>query len=329
MTRDSIQSVLLELLADGQFHSGQDLANALGLSRAGVWKRLRRLASDFELSLDAVRGKGYRLQQPLELLDRARIAAGIAPDVSASIDSLSVLRTIDSTNRCALDEPPSAPGRARIWLAEHQTAGRGRRGRDWVSVYGGNLYLSFGWSFDLPMSRLGGLSLVAGAVVAEVLEESGSPAHRLKWPNDVLVGDRKMAGILLEARGEASGPALAVIGIGINLRLSDPESAIDQPWVDWERAVGTPLSRNRLAALLIDRLARACHEFTQAGLPPFIARWSRYDRLRGQRVLLFKGKEVIEGDYAGIAADGALRLLTDVGLREYHAGEVSVRRMTT
>lgn len=329
MTSDSTEASLLEVLADGRFHSGQDLAEALGVSRSAVWKQLRRLESEFGVTFDAVRGRGYRLKRTLELLDGSRIGAGIAPDVSASIESLTVLRTVDSTNRCALDEPPSAPGRARVWLAEHQTAGRGRRGRNWVSAFGGNLYLSFGWSFDLPMARLGGLSLVAGAVVAEVLEESGSAAHGLKWPNDLLVNDRKMAGILLEAAGEANGPALAVIGIGINLALSDPDGTIDQPWVDWEDAIGIELSRNRLASILIDRLARACREFTRSGLAPFIARWSRFDLLRGERVVLLMGDEVIEGDYAGIAADGALRLVTDAGLREYHAGEVSLRRMTT
>lgn len=329
MTPDSNQSALLELLADGRFHSGQDLAVALGLSRTAVWKQLRRLASDLGLSLDAVRGRGYRLRHPLELLDSARIMEDIGADIGPRIESLNVMRTVDSTNRCALDQPPSAPGRGRAWLAEHQTSGRGRRGRRWISAYGGNLYLSLGWSFDLPMSRLGGLSLVAGAVVAEVLEESGSPVHGLKWPNDVLVDDSKMAGILLEAAGEANGPALAVIGIGINLRLSDPDANIDQPWIDWERAVGVPVSRNRLAALLLDRLARACRDFAESGLAPFIARWSRFDLLCGQRVSLFRGKEVIEGEYAGVAVDGALRLVTDAGVREYHAGEVSVRRMST
>jgi BirA family biotin operon repressor/biotin-[acetyl-CoA-carboxylase] ligase len=329
VTRVAIQWQLLELLADGRFHSGQDLATALGLSRGAVWKQLRRLAADFELSLDAVRGKGYRLRQPLELLDTGRVDAGIDPEVRASIESVNLLRTVDSTNRCALEDPPAVPGRGRVWLAEHQTAGRGRRGRRWVSVYGGNLYMSLGWSFDLPMARLGGLSLVAGAVVAEVLEESGSSGHGLKWPNDVLVGESKLAGILLEAAGEAAGPAVAVIGIGINLRLSDPAATIDQPWTDWARAVGAPLSRNQLAGRLIDRLVRACREFSQAGLAPFIARWSRYDLLRGQRVTLLRGQDTIQGDYAGIAADGALRLMTDAGAREYHAGEVSVRRMIT
>lgn len=324
-----MQSALLGLLADGRFHSGQDLAAALGVTRAAVWKQLRRLEADFDLSLDAVRGRGYRLRQPLELLDSARIGAAIDPEVSATIDSLHVMRTVDSTNRCALEEPPSSTGRGRVWLAEHQTAGRGRRGRRWLSVYGGNLYMSLGWSFDLPMSRIGGLSLVAGAVVAEVLEQSGSTAHGLKWPNDVLVGDSKMGGILLEAAGEAAGPALAVIGIGMNLRLSDPTAAIDQPWIDWARAVGVPLSRNLLAARLIDRLAGACREFAQSGLAPFIARWSRYDILCGQRVVLVRGEETVEGDYAGIAGDGALRLVTGAGLREYHAGEVSVRRVIT
>lgn len=329
MTRDAVQPLLLEVLADGRFHSGQDLASALGLSRGAVWKQLRRLASDLDLSVDAVRGKGYRLRQPLELLETARVDAGIDPGVRASIESVHVLKTVDSTNRCALEDPPSSPGRGRVWLAEHQTAGRGRRGRRWVSGYGGNLYVSLGWSFDLPMARLGGLSLVAGAVVAEVLEESGSSGHGLKWPNDVLVGDSKMAGILLEAVGESAGPTVAVIGVGINLRLDSSVVAIDQPWTDWARAVGVPLSRNELAGRLVDRLVRACQEFSLSGLAPFIARWSRYDMLRGQRIILLRGHDSIEGEYVGITEDGALRLMTDAGAREYHAGEVSVRRMVT
>jgi BirA family biotin operon repressor/biotin-[acetyl-CoA-carboxylase] ligase len=317
---------LLRQLADGRFHSGQRLAQALGLSRAAVWKQVQRLEADYGLAVSAVRGRGYRLAAPLELLDAACIEAGLSAEVRARLHGLSVLWSTASTNSCAAADPPAESGRARVWLAEHQTAGRGRRGRSWVSAFGENLYLSLAWRFDLPMGELAGLSIVAGVVVAEALQRLGLEGHTLKWPNDVLVDGRKLSGILVEVSGEAGGPATAVLGVGVNFRINEAHAAaIDQPWTDLSRTCPKRVSRNALAGLLIDGLARACDEFSEQRLQPFVGRWASFDRLHGRKVRLSRGQQVIEGVYRGITAAGALVLEQAGGLSEHLAGEVSLR----
>jgi BirA family biotin operon repressor/biotin-[acetyl-CoA-carboxylase] ligase len=175
------------------------------------------------------------------------------------------------------------------------------------------------------MSQLAGLSLAAGVVVAETLHSVGLEGHALKWPNDVLFDGRKLAGILVDVSGEAGGPATAVIGVGINLRIPAADAgAIDQPWTDLAQ-VGVAPSRNRVAGLLIDRMVDACMAFSSGRLEDFLARWERFDRLRGRPVAIVRGGHVVEGIYRGIAPSGALVLEDAGGRTEHHAGEVSLR----
>lgn len=318
---------LLRQLSDGRFHSGQQLAQALGISRSAVWKHMQRLETDLGLEISAVRGRGYRLSRPLELLDAGRIRSELNPGAAASLEVLSLLSTTASTNSCASRDLPLESGRARVWLAEHQTEGRGRRGRSWVSTFGENLYISIAWRFELPMTELAGLSLVVGVVVAEALAQLGLEGHRLKWPNDVLVGERKLAGILVEASGEADGPATSVLGVGVNFRLAEAHGArIEQPWTDLSRVSPLPISRNRMAGILIDRLIDACRLFAAERLSPFLSRWEVFDGLNGQPVCLIRGKQSIEGTYRGIAPSGAMVLEDALGRSEHHAGEVSLRK---
>jgi len=325
----SLRDILLRELADGRFHSGQELADSTGRSRTAIWKQIQRLQEGLGLGIDAVRGRGYRLAQPLELLDADRIRAEFGASTHSLVDGLHVLGSVDSTNTRASADLPTESGRARVWLAEHQTAGRGRRGRSWVSTFGENLYLSLAWRFDLPMSQLAGLSLVAGVVVAETLHCEGLQGHALKWPNDVLVDGRKLAGILVDVSGEAGGPATAVIGVGINLSMPAADAgAIDQPWTDLRR-VGVHLSRNRVAGMLVERMVEACTTFSSGRLDPFLERWGRFDGLRGSRVAIVRGEHVVEGVYRGIAPSGALVLEEATGRTEHHAGEVSLRRPGT
>lgn len=318
---------LLIKLSDGHFHSGQKLAESAGVSRSAVWKQVRRLQADFGLRIDAVRGRGYRLAGPLELLDLDRIRPHLGDDALACLEGIHLISSTSSTNSCAQQDLPAEPGMARVWLAEHQSDGRGRRGRQWVSTFGENLYLSLAWRFDLPMSELAGLSLVTGVVVAEVLAELGLRGHQLKWPNDVQFDGRKLAGVLVEASGEADGPSTAVIGIGVNMRLSDNHgAAIGQPWTDLARISEGQVSRNQLAGMLIDRLIRSCRLYATHQMRPFVDRWKSFDRLIGQPVKVISGKRVIHGVYRGIASTGALLLEDRDGLRECHAGEVSLRK---
>ena len=326
MTEVAPSQRLLHCLADGHFHSGQTLATAMGVSRAAVWKQVRRLQQEFGVAIHAVRGRGYRLAAPLELLDLERIREHIGEPSRARLEGIELLTCTPSTNSCAAADPPTQSGYARAWLAEHQTAGRGRRGRDWVSVFGHNIYLSLAWRFDLAMSELSALSLAVGVIVAETLRDLGVSGHALKWPNDLLADGRKLAGILVEVSGEAAGPATAVVGVGLNMRLpASSADSIDQPWTDLDALHGGGVSRNALAGKLIDRLVDACDLFAREGITPYRDRWLAFDAYHGRPVTLHSGGRVLEGIYAGIAANGALILDDGAGRSEHHAGEISLR----
>lgn len=326
MTEVSPSQHLLHRLADGRFHSGQVLATAMGVSRTAVWKQVRRLQREFGVEVHAVRGRGYRLAEALELLDLERIHAHIGGRSRARLQSTDLLVSTLSTNACAAAQPPTLSGRARVWLAEHQTAGRGRRGRKWVSAFGRNVYLSLAWRFDLPMTELAALSLAVGVVIAESMRELGVRGHVLKWPNDVLADGRKLAGILVEVFGEAAGPVTAVVGVGVNMRMPMANgAAIDQPWVNLSALPGGDVSRNVLAGTLIDRLVEACEIFASEGVAPYLERWRAFDAFHGKPVRLDSNGRAREGVYAGIAANGALILESDEGRSEHHAGEVSLR----
>lgn len=320
------QLQLLHLLGDGRFHSGEELAGELGITRAAVWKRLKRLRQETGVPLDSVRGRGYRLPAGLSLLNAANIQDALEPGAREHLDDLQVLLSTASTNQYLTERPPPAVGRAHVCLAEHQTAGRGRRGRVWVSPFGQSLYLSVGYRFDLPLASLASIGLVAGVVVAEVLAANGVAGHRLKWPNDVLIEDRKLAGILVEASGEAEGPALAIIGLGLNVGL-DPAAAaaIDRPWIDLARLGFELPDRDRLVAQLLSALLPACHDFARVGLVPFLPRWRAFDACIDRRIRVSVGPHATDGHYLGIAEDGALIAETVNGVQRFHAGEVSLR----
>ena len=322
-----VRQRILQRLSDGHFHSGQQLAQALGISRTAVWKHVQHIESNLGLTIGAVRGRGYRLAAPLELLDERRIRRGLSGYAKQALEAMSLMVSTASTNSCAAADPPTESGRARVWLAEHQFAGRGRRGRHWVSAFGESLYLSLAWRFDLPMSELSGLSLAAGVVVAEVLQRLGLERHSLKWPNDVMVDDRKLCGILVEAAGETGGPVNAVVGVGLNIRVSPGHALeIDRPWTDLVLAGAPPISRNQLAGMLIDALIGACEQYADGRLAPFLVRWDVFDGLCGKRVNILRGSEIITGTYRGVAASGAVVLEGPEGLSEHLAGEVSLRR---
>ncbi|NKN32409.1 bifunctional biotin--[acetyl-CoA-carboxylase] ligase/biotin operon repressor BirA [Marichromatium bheemlicum] len=322
------QIALIRLLADGEVHSGEAIAAHLGITRAAVWKALRKAAERFGLALESVRGRGYRLAQPLELLERERLLAAMSEQGRAALARLEIHDQIDSTNAWLMREAAVGAHSATLCLAEQQSAGRGRRGRTWVSPFGVNLYGSLLWRSPLAPAALGASSLVAGVVVAEQLAALGVEGVALKWPNDVLWERRKLAGLLLEVAGESQGPSHLVVGIGINLRMAAAQgTAIDQPWAALVEALpdGIEGMRNVLAGRLAEALLAALADYERAGLDPFLERWSRFDAFLGRAVGLHFGERVISGRYDGIESDGSLRLETADGLRRFQAGEVSLR----
>ena len=308
------------------------------MGRGTVWKAARGLMAQ-GLDVHAVRGRGYRLAEPLALLSPEAIRAGLGAEGREGLAELRVVASVDSTNRALLaegarrgagDHRAGAGGSAaglRVLIAEHQSAGRGRRGREWCSPLGLNLYLSCLWHVDRPPIFLSAFSLVAGLVVAEVLEAAGVTDPRVKWPNDVWWNGRKMVGILLEMAGEPAGPCDLVVGIGMNVNAVGPAAMdVDQPWTSVREALGHPVDRNRLAARLLGGLLAARGRFEQDGLASFQDGYRRRDLLQGRPVSvhLAPGQRV-EGTALGVDDGGALRVRTSTGTRRFHSGEVTVR----
>lgn len=318
---------LVRRLADGHYHSGEVLAATLGLSRAAVWKAARKASATLGLAIEARRGQGYRLPQPLELLDPARIWETLSQPGRGRIHHLEIFDDIDSTNAYLLGAGQAGAPSGTLCLAERQSAGRGRRGRAWVSPYGANLYLSLLWRFAAGPGELGGLSLALGAVLAQVLEAAGVNGIGLKWPNDLLWRRRKLAGLLLEVVAEAQGPSLVVAGLGLNTRLHGAQAqAIDQPWVDLDEILGAGgYSRNHIAALVAEAMTAAMEPYGREGLAAFLPLWRRYDRYHGEVVDIHLGERVISGLYSGISDQGDLLVEVAGERRAFRAGEVSLR----
>lgn len=316
---------LLSHLADGRFHSGQDLAAAFGVSRAAVWKNLKQVQRFPGITVHAVRGRGYRLDRPLELLDPDVLKYSLG-DRKGEIARLVVLDRVDSTNAYLMSQPILPVGKAHVCLTEHQTAGRGRRGRPWISDFGRNLTFSLAWTFDLPLARLAGLSLAVGTALADALSSLGVQRLALKWPNDLYLDGRKLAGVLIEASGEASGPSRVVIGVGVNLAMpASCSGQIDQPWSDLRDQLGDCPPRNRIAAQIIAAVLDVLPRYAEHGLISCLDKWRRYDFFRDQAVQVMLGEQVVQGRYLGVNPDGALLLDTEVGPRSFTGGEVSLR----
>jgi BirA family biotin operon repressor/biotin-[acetyl-CoA-carboxylase] ligase len=315
-------------LADGAFHSGEALARTLGVSRSAVWKAvasLRMLGSE----LHAVRNRGYRLAHGSEPLDPAKIGERLAREVRKRTARIDAVWSIDSTNSTLLARANPANGTSEVLLAEYQTAGRGRRGRAWLAPPGGAICLSMSWTFAEVPQDLGALGLAIGVCALRALRAHGVDAVTLKWPNDLLIGERKLGGILIDLRAESSGPACVVIGIGVNLALGAALlaqiAASGTAATDLASAVQPVPGRNALAAALVRSCIGGLLEFEQHGLKPFIEDWRAADALRGRAVNVNAAEGVARGVARGIDLRGALMVETPQGLLRFISGDVTVR----
>jgi BirA family biotin operon repressor/biotin-[acetyl-CoA-carboxylase] ligase len=319
-------------LADGEFHSGEDLAKALGVTRSAVWKAATALR-DLGMPMEAVRNRGYKLPYASEPLTEETIRGHFAPEIERRVKRLDVAWTTASTNTELVERAYPAIGDSEAQLAEFQTAGRGRRGRTWLAPPGGAVCLSFSWTFPEMPRDAGSLSLAIGVCVLRALRSQGVEDVRLKWPNDVLIGDRKLGGILIELRAESAGPACVVVGIGLNVALGgdvlEQIAATGLQAVDLASVMSAPVSRNALAAALVGEGIRGLLEFEREGLKPFLEEWGKADALRSREIAVHSGNEVMRGVARGVDLTGALLVESPAGLVKFFSGEVTVRPADT
>ena len=326
---------VLDILADGDWHSGVALGRALGLTRAAIWKQVRTLRA-LGLTVKAERRRGYCLERQLDLLSAAAIRSGLVPATGNALALLDVLVVTTSTNECLTNRPAPPPGLLWAAAAEYQTGGRGRRGRRWLSPLGHGVCLSISWCFERAPRDLAGLSLVAGVAIVRGLADVGMFGVQLKWPNDVMAAGAKVGGILVEVAGEPNGPLRVVIGIGLNVRPvpgiavalreeggNTPAVALD------ELMLGRQLERNALIAALLNALHASLLTFVDGGLQDFLAAWRRCDYLLGRAVVVSRGRETFEGVARGISGDGTLLVESAGQVVQVVAGEVTLRRPVT
>ena len=311
---------LIHLLADGQLHSGTELAQRLGVTRTAVWKQLRRL-EEIGVEIESVRGKGYRLAEPLDLLSRESIENALS--CHSPHPELILEPVVESTN-AVLMGLASCAGRPRICLAEQQLQGRGRRGRRWFSPFARNLYISIGLETDAGAAAVQGVTLGAGLGALRALTRLGVTGLGIKWPNDLWLNGRKVAGILTELQGSAQDDLRLVVGVGLNVHKTASETAIDQPWTSLAREGQVPEGgRNQLAAELIAGILASVADLGSGVDPDVPGEWSQYDVLRGRQVAV-RGSDC-RGIADGIDASGKLRLRTGDGeVVLLNAGEVSL-----
>jgi len=301
----------LRRLADGRFHSGEEMARSFQRSRATLSEALKR-APEMGIELFSVPGKGYRVAEPIDFLDREAIARELASDTRVHLE---IVDEIESTSTRLLQLAAAGAPLGMCVAAEWQSCGRGRLGRSWVSRLGGSLTFSLLWRFERGAGHLGGLSLAVGEAVARALADCGVRRVQVKWPNDVVVDFRKLAGILVETSGEIQGPSVAVIGVGVNYRLSERVlDRIDQPVCDVWQCSETPATRSQLLARMLLRLAGSLDAFDRAGFAASRESWRAMHAYQGRRVRVTPGRDApFDAEVVDVAPDGALMVSTADG----------------
>ncbi|MDX1678894.1 bifunctional biotin--[acetyl-CoA-carboxylase] ligase/biotin operon repressor BirA [Arsukibacterium sp.] len=316
------QRQLLQYLADGKFYSGQWLAEQLGVSRTAVANYLNEL-KQHGLEIFSVKGRGYKLTQAIQLLDAHKINS-LQRDGSPQI---LVQHITDSTN-CQLLQRLQAgqklqPGS--VIVAEAQSAGRGRHGRAWYSPFGTNLYFSCYWRLEQGMPAAMGLSLVVGLAICRLLQRQYQVKAQIKWPNDIYVNNRKLAGILVELAGQVDAGCDVVIGIGLNIGMPEhSKQYIDQPYTDLRAVSLQPVERNSLVVQLQHELSSILQEFAITGFAPFVTEFNQHDVFNNRKVSLL-AKSPISGVCRGVDKHGGIIIDSGHATDVYYGGELSLR----
>ena len=317
---------ILNLLADGQFHSGEALAQRFKVTRATIWNAVKH-AESLGVEVFSVRGRGYKLPQAIELLDEKLVLAAIGEQ--RAWFKLEILDEVVSTNTYLMQQKGAA--HATCVAAHIQTHGKGRRGRTWVSQLGASLTFSLIWRFSCGAAGLSGLSLAVGVALIRAFNSLGVNNLQLKWPNDVLVTEKdtpkKLAGILIELQGDLEGPSAAVIGVGVNLNFpKNMLESIDQPAIDLVNLSTKSINQSELLGVILKHLADVLSCFEARGFIGLRDEWLAYDAYQNKPVrMLLPNGTAINGTVKSVADDGILLVETALGLQRFSAGEISLR----
>lgn len=328
MQKDKTPYKILHILKDGQFHSGEDLGHQLNMTRSAIWKAVKQLTSN-GITIQSITGRGYRIEGGVDLLDAAAIEKTLTANTRKNCH-VDVLDQVTSTNDYLLQHKAPSTTPYHAVLAEQQTQGRGRLGRTWVSPYGNNIYLSLAWCSRKDPLELSGLSLAVAVAIIQALADYGiTEGLNVKWPNDVLYDNNKLAGVLVELISESHSQTTVVIGIGMNTFLSPMNARdIDQPWISINDITHKKVDRNQLAALLLNQLTSMLDVFAEHGFEPFLKTWSQYDSYSGKPIVLSNGDTRIHGTMQGITEQGELLIKNkQQQLQKIMSGEMSLRKV--
>ncbi|GBL06130.1 bifunctional biotin--[acetyl-CoA-carboxylase] ligase/biotin operon repressor BirA [Glaciecola sp. KUL10] len=315
---EQTRTSLIQILANGEFHSGQVLGERLGISRAAIANHIKALQS-LGIEVFSVRGRGYKLDKPLNMLSADKILENTK---FTQRNQLHIANIIASTNDYIKDHLSNLSS-GFCCIAEAQTKGRGRRGRTWVSPYGANIYLSMNWKFSGGYQSIAGLSLLIGLSINRTLNDIGINSAKLKWPNDVYINSKKLAGILVEVEGQVGGDTHAIIGLGLNVSMPTDTKGIDQPFIDLQSLSSTHFDRNEIVAYLLNHLNEMLVEFERCGLTPFLDEYKASDLFCDKPVRLISGTNEVLGISRGINETGALLVEIDGVISAHYGGEIS------
>lgn len=322
----STRTQVLSILSDGAFHSGTDMGQRLGISRAAINKAIQQLI-DYGLEIHRVSGKGYRMPDVMAPLDEKKIRQGLKQGPNSLSCDIEIHDELPSTSEHLLRRETTPTSRTSVCLAEAQSLGRGRRGRAWVASPYSNIMMSMSWRFPAGLGGLSGLSLAAGVAVVEALEECSVEGVGLKWPNDILWNQKKLGGVLMDLQGEIDGPCFIVLGLGLNVYMQENyANDIEAPWVDLYQVLEELPDRNVLIAHLVNKLGAMFQTFEREGFESYRARWEDLHVYHGQQVKLLLANGEVHGEVHGVDAQGALRLRDQTGTMQiFHSGEISLR----
>jgi len=284
------------------------------------------------LQLESVKGKGYKIPANFELLDSDQISNDLNSQSKGQLNGLYIYQSLDSTNKAANQLIEAEPGKASaaVILSEYQTMGRGRRGKNWASPFAANLYLSMVWDFDQGASALQGLSLAIGVAVSRALKQLNVEGVKLKWPNDIYINNKKLGGILLEMVGDPAGQCTVIIGIGINHSMPQQSGKeIDQAWTDLSTVSPQPVSRNSLAALIVNHCFDVLDDYQLKGFASYQNEWQDMDAFKETQAVVSTVNQSTVGTPVGVDEFGALKMKLASGeIKTFIGGELSLRALS-